>query len=57
MATNEYIIANKEDIIAIADAIRTQNGTSDGIALTAMDEDIMALSGGISAPPTFKLNV
>jgi len=46
--SNELIIANKEDLVNIADAIREKAGTTDAMALEAMAEAIAAIeSGGV----------
>jgi hypothetical protein len=40
------IICDKEEIIAIADAIRAKSGTTDAMALTEMDDQVAGMTGG-----------
>ena len=46
---SELIIANKSDIVAIADAIREKTGQTGGITLDAMDDAIEGISGSGSS--------
>ena len=51
---SELVLANKDDIVAIADAIRSKTGQTGGLALSEMDDAVNGISGGSGDGSSFE---